>query len=519
MDDEETISPEQPRGLRRLALRHPRLSVWIVFVLILGMWGSWAGPGWNPQPMRSLIVPETSNTSITTLADTPDLGSYDVNSEVVSLTLRDGTEIPATLRTPAGFEGLAPGMVFVHGTGTDSYKNFTREAEAISSAGIVTLVPDKRTENYTATHRDYLEMANDYEDAFEDLRGRSGVDPKRTGLYAVSEGSSIAPIVAARNTSVNYVALISAPVLPIREQGALAADSYLRNLGAPEQILSAIPKLIGQDFGEGTLEYIDFDISDYQKQMSMPVLMLYGTGDMSMPTVQGPVITREDLREGGNTDLTVRYYAEADHGLQVDGVLDMDAMQDTSDWVNGLPYTADAAPRIAGDQPQQDYMAASVSQPPWFASGEVALWGLIVGLSLTLLGALLTAIGGISFRRKKLLNFHGCGSVVHLASLSVVLAWVATVGYTLLVVALAVSYEQNRWIVQGGWLLVQLIGLVAAWMVTRVPFAWHKAHYPTDGSANHTLSGFANTIVIISFLAQATLLFTLAYWGVYPALF
>ena len=509
----------EPRGLKRFALRHPRISMWIVFVLLLGMWGSWAGPDWQPQAMRSLIVPETSDTSITTRSETPDVGTYEVSSEIVSIQLRDGTEIPATLRRPVGLEDLAPGIVFVHGTGTDSYKNFDREAEAISSAGIVTLVPDKRTENYTTTHRDYPKMANDYEDALDDLKGRSGVDPHRLGMYAVSEGCNIAPIVAARNTSVSYVALISAPVLPIREQGALAADSYLRNLGAPQQILSAIPKLIGQDFGDDTFEYIDFDVSVYQKQMTMPVFMLYGTGDMSMPTVQGPLVTREDLDEAGNSDLTVRYYKDADHGLQVDKVLVMQAMQDTADWVNGLPDTADALPHVAGAQPEQDYMAGRVNQPPWFASGMVAVWILIVGVALAIVGALLTVFGAVSYHRKKLLNFHGCGAVVNLGSVAVIVAWILTLVYTISVADLAVSYQQNRLLVQGGWILVQAVGIVAVWMVTRVPFAWHGAHYPKDGSANHTLSGFANVIVIVSFVAQVTLLFALAYWGVYPALF
>lgn len=516
---EEPDQSNEPRGIRRFALRHPRVMVWLVAVLILGMWGSWAGPGWNPQPMRSLIVPETADTSITTRNDTPELGEYEVHTEVVSIELRDGTEIPATLRTPVGVDGLAPAMVFVHGTGTDSYKNFEREADAVSSAGVITLVPDKRTDNYTTTHRDYPELSKDYEDALTDLLSRPGVDPQRAGLYAVSEGCNIAPIVAARNSSVSYVALISAPVLPIREQGAFAADSYLRNLGAPEQILSAIPKLIGQNFGQDAFEYIDFDVSEYQREMTMPVLMLYGTGDMSMPTVQGPIITREDLETAGNSDLTVRYYEDADHGLQVDKVLVDQAMQDTADWVNGLPYTADAAPHVAGAQPKQDYMAGRVNQPPWFASGMVAVWILLIGLGLALVGVVMTTIGAMSYRRKRLLYFHGCGGAVNFASLTVILAWIVTLGYTVAVAELAVSYEQNRLLVQGGWLLAQVIGILAVWMVVRVPFACHRAHYPEDGSGNHTLSGFANAIVVISFVAQVMLLFALAYWGVYPALF
>ncbi len=513
-----TASAESARGLRRFALRHPRVSVWIVLILILGLAGTWAGPGWNPQPMPTLIVPERTDTAITTQWETAALGSYDVDVELTEVTLRDGLVIPATIRRPAGFEGSAPGVLFVHGTGTDSHTNFEREAAALTSAGIVTIVPDKRTTDYTTTHRDYPALANDYEDVFEDLLTRPGVDQRHSGIYAVSEGCFIAPIIGARNNYVNFVALISAPVLPIREQGAMAADTYLRNLGAPERFIRAIPRLVGQDFGADTFTYIDFDVSQYQRQMNMPVLMLYGTGDMSMPTIQGPQILRDDLARNGNHDFTVRYYGGADHGLQVDGVLVSDAMRDTSDWVNGLPYTADARPHIAGQQPTQRYQAGSVEQPHWFASGPFAVWTFIVGLVLTLSGIVLTILGAIRIRSWRLWDFCGCGPTVSLASLAVILAWTAALAYVGAVAVLALSYQQNRLIVQGGWLAVQAIAFIAAWMVVRVPFAWHAAHYPKDGSQTHALSGLANVIVVVSFIGQLVLLFALAYWGFYPSI-
>ena len=31
-------------------VRHPRTTGTIILVLILGMWGTIAGPGWNPDP-------------------------------------------------------------------------------------------------------------------------------------------------------------------------------------------------------------------------------------------------------------------------------------------------------------------------------------------------------------------------------------------------------------------------------------------------------------------------------------
>lgn len=513
-----TASAESARRLQRFALRHPRVSVWIILILVLGLWGTWAGPGWNPQPMQSLIVPERDDTAIDSLWETPALGSYEVSLEVTEVTLRDGTVVPATIRRPVGFGGVAPGVVFIHGTGTDSHTNFEREASALTSAGIVTIVPDKRTTDYSTTHRDYPALADDYEDVFENLIMRPGVDPRHSGIYAVSEGCFIAPIIAARNSHVGFVALISAPVLPIREQGAMAADTYLRNLGAPERFIGVIPRLVGQDFGADTFKYIDFDVSKYQRQMDMPVIMLYGTGDMSMPTIQGPQILRDDLARNGNHDFTVRYYGGADHGLQIDGVLVANAMRDTADWINGLPQTADAVPHIAGEQPTQTYQAGSVDQPHWFASGPFAVWTFIVGLVLTLAVIILTILGAIRIRSWRLWDFCGCGPTVSFASLAVIFSWSAAVAYVAAIAILALSYQQNRFIVQGGWLAVQAIAFIAAWMVVRVPFAWHGAHYPKDGSRAHALSGLANVIVVVSFVGQLMLLFALAYWGFYPSI-
>ena len=513
-----TASAESARRLQRFALRHPRVSVWIILILVLGLWGTWAGPGWNPQPMQSLIVPERDDTAIDSLWETPALGSYEVSLEVTEVTLRYGTVVPATIRRPVGFGGVAPGVVFIHGTGTDSHTNFEREASALTSAGIVTIVPDKRTTDYSTTHRDYPALADDYEDVFENLIMRPGVDPRHSGIYAVSEGCFIAPIIAARNSHVGFVALISAPVLPIREQGAMAADTYLRNLGAPERFIGVIPRLVGQDFGADTFKYIDFDVSKYQRQMDMPVIMLYGTGDMSMPTIQGPQILRDDLARNGNHDFTVRYYGGADHGLQIDGVLVANAMRDTADWINGLPQTADAVPHIAGEQPTQTYQAGSVDQPHWFASGPFAVWTFIVGLVLTLAGIILTILGAIRIRSWRLWDFCGCGPTVSFASLAVIFSWSAAVAYVAAIAILALSYQQNRFIVQGGWLAVQAIAFIAAWMVVRVPFAWHGAHYPKDGSRAHALSGLANVIVVVSFVGQLMLLFALAYWGFYPSI-
>ncbi|MDO4887154.1 MAG: alpha/beta hydrolase [Actinomycetaceae bacterium] len=503
-------SSEGRRAGRRLSLRHPRLVSCIAMILLLGIWGTWAGPGWDPQPMRTLLVPESQSTRIEGANPTASLGTYEVEVRQVEVPMRDGTTVHATLKTPVGLDGLAPAMVFVHGTGTDSHTSFEDETDLIASTGVATLVTDKRTNNYTTTHRDYLELAKDYEDAFDFLVGIDGVDPKLTGLYTVSEGCYVGPIVAAGDSRVAFVVFVSAPVLPIRTQGALAADTYLRNLGAPKQITNLIAKLVGQRFDDGSFEYIDFDVSEYQQEMTMPVLMVYGTNDMSMPVIQGPLLLRDDLRQASNSAFTVRYYEGADHGLKIGDDLLRQPMQDVSDWVNGMPSTAHAEPHIAGANPSQPYMAETVASAPAFASGMSLLVTLAAGALLVCAAALASLLGRLRIRGRRLVDLRGCAPSLNAASLGIVAGCCAFTAYIILLAYYATSYQRNSFVVQSGWLACQFVALLAAWLFVRAQFALWR----TPGR----FSWPARLTILSATTGQVVLFLSLGYWGLYPSL-
>ena len=92
---------------------------------------------------------------------------------------------------------------------------------------------------------------------------------------------------AAQDPSIAFVVLVSSPVVPPREQAAFAVDSYLRNTGVPHGVFRAIPRAVGMSLPGGGFEYADFDVTPYQRQMRQPVFVVYGTGDASMPVIQG----------------------------------------------------------------------------------------------------------------------------------------------------------------------------------------------------------------------------------------
>ncbi|MDR3068065.1 MAG: alpha/beta hydrolase, partial [Cellulomonas sp.] len=162
-------------------------------MIILAMVGAVLGPQWDPAPLDGSLRVATDDT---TIGGAPDLGTYPIHEYVVTVEL-DGAQVQARITEPVGAPGPLPGVVFVHGAGTaDHATAFVDHTHAMAAAGIVTLVPDKRMDTYTWTHRDYAAMADDYLRSVEVLRALPEVDPQQVGVYAVSEGAWIAPVMA-----------------------------------------------------------------------------------------------------------------------------------------------------------------------------------------------------------------------------------------------------------------------------------------------------------------------------------
>jgi dienelactone hydrolase len=485
----------------------------VVGAVVLAALGALMGPEWTPVPMTDPLTVQSSSTAI---AAAPEPGRYEVETSVVTVEL-DGTSVQAQVHMPVGVSGDVPAVLFVHGAGTGTYElAFVEQAEALAAAGVATMVPDKRLDTYTTRHRDYVAMAADYLRSFDLLRAMPGVDPDRVGVYAESEGAWIAPVMAVDQPEIDFVALVSAPVVPPRQQAAFAMGSYLRNTGVPEQVFRAIPRAVGMSVPGGGFEYADFDVSPYQRRMTQPVLVAYGTADASMPLVQGAEQVIRDVAIAGNTDYTVRYYRGADHGIRVDGEVAPAFLRDLSGWVLGLPGTASGWPRIAGAQPEQLYWAAPTPTPRWFGDGDavVALVLSAVGLIVLLPVGRWAVIGVQHLRGRPPVPGRDPALARRMALLSAasVATVVGLVWYLVAVARLALGYERNGWVVQGGWVGVRLLGLcavVAGAAVVERMRALRRSRQPfARGVIGHA-------VLWGSCLASVALLVVLAYWGVY----
>lgn len=507
---------------------HRTVGAVVVAVLTLSLVGTLAGPRWSPAPATEALVPETSDTAIGGAVTTAAVGTYEVAVERVWVTQADGEVVPALLRRPVGAGRGTPGVVFLHGAGTHTIEGFAEQADALASAGATTLVPSKPMEDYSLTERDYTAMAADYARSVAYLRALDGVDPARVGLYAESEGGYPGVVLAGTDPDIAFLVLASAPVVALREQATFAAGSYLRRVGVPDALLTLVARVLGaRELPGDSFGYADFDARPYEERIAAPVLMIYGTGDSSMPLIQGPARIRASLGAGGNDRLTVRYYRGANHGLKLgrstDGPLAPGVARDLARWVLGLPQTADAAPHVAGAAPVQDFWARSPGRARWYASGDLMLAGVVGGPALLAAAGLGWAVGQLPrLRGRRGLHLPDpVGRWSTALGLSVIASWVLYLAYILLVARLATSYSSNWLISYGGWLAAQLMALVAVVILVKlVGRIWLvRGHHRRGRHAGGRWLTAPSALVLLCVLAGATvLLVDLAYWGLFPML-
>jgi pimeloyl-ACP methyl ester carboxylesterase len=140
--------------------------------------------------------------------------------------------------------GPFPAVLLISGTGAntrdeevDGHKVFVVLADALARRGVAVLAYDKRGVGASegrlagATTAD---LASDAAAALRFLRGLPDIDPRRVGLLGHSEGGIIAPMIAAEDDTVAFVALMAAPGVRGDRLLVAQAAAVARANGAPE---------------------------------------------------------------------------------------------------------------------------------------------------------------------------------------------------------------------------------------------------------------------------------------------
>lgn len=520
-------------------------AVWLVLAVI----GALMTPPWQSPRYSDHLAMPTDDTAIAAAdpavgSGTP-MGAYAVRESTVSIPLTASTSVSAIVREPIGAPGKRPAVLMLHGAGTskaaDTYGDI---APQLASAGIVTMVADKRLDTYSLTHRDYVAMARDYEHELDALRAMDDVDASRVGVYAESEGTWITAVMTAERPDIAFTVITSAPVYSGRQQMTAAASTYFTMMQAPQGVIDDIPKLSMLDYGITGLDYADFSALPYYERMRQPALVSYGTLDPSMSVEQGAAEIRDRAANGaGNRNVTLRYYP-ANHQLRLGSsaalpnmTLDPNYVRDVASWINAVAAGTDAdgwrTPMLAGAQPQQMFAVqfatprspltlTSMTQIAVLAAGGIGLPLLagLIGLASRLGGGLGGRQTDGEHARARRRRRFGRGVVWRLAALGAgaAAAMLAASAGIAAIVVVVLQLHSDPALFRAGWTTVRgagaLVALLWALVIVRMLRGLGRAGH--SGPPEACTSGVAAPIIAAMVLIGAAMASgVLAFWGAY----
>lgn len=233
-------------------------------------------------------------------------------------------------------DGCRPAVVLVHGSGAVPRAAHRAIANHFARHGIAALIYDKRgvgdsTGDWRAC--DFTELGRDALAAIHALAAHPRVDPLRVGLWGISQGAWIAPLVASVAPEVAFLIVVSAcGVSPVQQdifRRARAARS--RGHGRPVTILDALWWTLARGAvrllpasrlppGEGVRQFkrvFDFEPVPIWERVTQPALAIWGGDDRVVPVGRSARCIAAALWRGGNQDHSLTVFPDADHGLRL----------------------------------------------------------------------------------------------------------------------------------------------------------------------------------------------------------
>ena len=273
-----------------------------------------------------------------------------------------GIKLAGTLTIPPG-KGPFPAVVLVAGSGAHDrdealmgHRPFLVLSDYLTRRGIAVLRYDKRGVGEsggtyaTATTSDF---ADDAEAGLAYLEKRGEVDPNKIGLIGHSEGGMIAPMLAARNSSVAYIVMMAGPGIPgdelLVEQTLLIAeangqthetaekaageeriilslvkdetDSAVLEKKLREQLTGQVPEAqIGAAIKSTSSPwfryFISYDPAVALRKVKCPVLAVIGSKDLQVPPEQNIPAIRKALEDAGNQKFEIDELPDLNHLFQ-----------------------------------------------------------------------------------------------------------------------------------------------------------------------------------------------------------
>jgi alpha-beta hydrolase superfamily lysophospholipase len=269
-----------------------------------------------------------------------------------------GATLAGTLFVPRNVTTRRAAVLILQGSSTNLRAQYRFQADRFVRAGFVVLTFDKRgngesTGNYQIATFD--DLVSDARAAFDTLSSQAEVDPQRVGLWGLSQGAFIAPLVARDKAA--FVVAVSSPGMPISEAAAYQDSLSVAwsgqseaNAGRAAAVQRSLARVLSSQ--GPTSEFTSLlrgvarerwrpltglprttppeeelrgwywlgrtlDPVVWWRTLRVPVLLIYGAADELVPAAPSAERLAQALREGGNRDVTTRIYPRANHVVRL----------------------------------------------------------------------------------------------------------------------------------------------------------------------------------------------------------
>ncbi len=250
--------------------------------------------------------------------------------------------------------GPHPAVVLIHGSNDEDRDFLDPWVGFFVSRGLAVLSYDKRgvrdsTGNWKRA--DFHDLARDALAGVRLLKKRQGIDPKRIGLFGISQGGWIAPLVASQERDIAFVILHAGPALRVADNNLLFIEAELNGYGFPsEEIEQAMqyyrlndevtrdprrwvelqamyakakarnvewlvkePQPTDFWFRQFYRGIMDFDPTPFWSKVGCPVLAFFGELDHNVPAVPNRRALETALRDRKSRDATIIVLPKANH--------------------------------------------------------------------------------------------------------------------------------------------------------------------------------------------------------------
>lgn len=267
--------------------------------------------------------------------------------------------------------GPHPAVILIHGAGrTIPTRDFGYWSSYFAGHGIAVLAFDKRgggASTGDANTATYEDLADDVLAGLTYLQSRRDIAADRIGVYGTSNGGYIAPLAAARSQGrIAFITVRSGSARRVGDNIAYEVGNDLRSQGFSEAEVTRavairqrvtdyvvshptittagwdsliaevnavakepwypwsrvlwVPRISPTD--SGAVAFVnklraewEYDPIPFWRTVTVPVYIMLGGLDRSVPTAESAGLLREALAGAGNRDATVRVFEHGNHGL------------------------------------------------------------------------------------------------------------------------------------------------------------------------------------------------------------